>query len=249
MDMHMPTHLHRLQKERKSTPGNSITYLTAALRAVAYNGSAPAGVAETYRKWSAHLSHKRDVDRKARQSWEELSSQSKWLHWKEVVEVVKEQRDEYERACSALARAREGLRYAVLLLYTCLPPGRSLEYRTLTFQRCECRELIPCVPTPADPTLNVLYTADDRRQGGLYLGAFKTVGSAGAQKISLGDAHGYFLAHIDRYIDRLRPRLLRLQPEEERKHAYLFVVRHRASVSAHTHTHTHTHTQSTHLLN
>ena len=48
IDMHMPTHLHRLQKERKSTPGNSITYLTAALRAVAYNGLAPAGVAQTY---------------------------------------------------------------------------------------------------------------------------------------------------------------------------------------------------------
>ena len=60
LDMHMPTHLHRLQKERKSTPGNSITYLTTALQAVAYNKQAPEGAAaDTYRKWSAHLAQER----------------------------------------------------------------------------------------------------------------------------------------------------------------------------------------------
>jgi hypothetical protein len=86
-------------------------------------------------------------------TWQHLSQASKWLHWKEVLAVVKQQREVYEAAATSLCRAREGLRYAVLLLYTCLPPGRSLEYRMLQFRLCSRRELYPTVPTPPDPGL------------------------------------------------------------------------------------------------
>ena len=60
-------------------------------------------------------------------SWQQLSWEKKWLHWEEILQVVKEQQEEYESQVRPLNRAVESQKYAVLLLYTALPPGRAKE--------------------------------------------------------------------------------------------------------------------------
>ena len=176
---------------------------------------------DTYRSWSREYDRERSSDA-VEKNWESLAQKNQWLHWGEFVEVVKSQREEYESASTALTRAQEGVRYTVLLFYSCLPPGRSQEYRTLQFRHCCADDLRQTVPTPSERQSNLLYISHDGDQAGLYLGAFKTKKSMGAQKISL-DKFDYFLRHLDRYIKKHRPRLLALHTAPE--HDFLFVVR------------------------
>ena len=204
-----------------------MAYITSAVRAVKFNGEAPdSPVLTLYRRWSAHHDRQRATTAREKGSWESLSSKGKWLSWSQVEEVVRQQRTAYEDATTSLDRAREGVRYAVLLFYSVLPPGRSLEYRTLTYKYVPRRHLYPSVPTPSDESENVLFLADDGSDvGGLYLGSFKNKRSTGAQKLRLDDKFDYFLSFIRRYVNKLRPRLLQQQTSAAaRQHSFLFVV-------------------------
>ena len=141
--------------------------------------------------------------------------------------MVTEQRERFEGAKGALAQAKESMRYAVLLFYTCLPPGRALEYRTLRYTTCTREDLRVDVPTPPAVADNMLFITADGTEGGIYLGTFKTKKSAGVQRLPLSGQH--FLQHIRRYIDRHRGRLLGLNTTESDaseplEHDYLFVV-------------------------
>ena len=200
-----------------------MTYIQAALRAVRHAAPAQAEVLRTYREWIRdHDQEKRKDD--GERTWETLSKRKKWLHWEEVMEAVKSQRDAYEAASRGLPRAKESVRYALMLFYSCLPPGRAQEYRTLKFRRCRRDEMRPTAPTPENRKSNVLFITDEGDRASLYLGQFKTSKTRGAQKISL-DELDYFLRHIHRYLTKHRPRLLALQSASNPpQHDYLFVV-------------------------
>ncbi len=65
-------------------------------------------------------------------SWQRLEAEGKWLAWKDVLEVLKRQKEIYESSGGCIAtRAQESQKYTVLLLYTSIPPARSKEYREL----------------------------------------------------------------------------------------------------------------------
>ena len=199
-------------------------------RAVRFTPTGGEEVLKTYRAWTRSYDRERQSEA-ALKTWETLSQKKRWLHWEEVIEVVKEQRDVYEGAPTALSQAKEGVRLAVLLLYCCLPPGRSQEYRTLKFLHCRAEDLRPTVPTPPDRSSNLLYLSAEGDQAGLFLGTYKTKKTNGPQTMMLDDAE-YFVRHIDKYIKKHRPRLLALQSSSKLpQHDYLFVVSIRARAS------------------
>ena len=57
--------------------------------------------------------------------------QKKRLHWEEMIEVVKVQRDAYLSKVAQMERAQESYDYALLLLYAAILPARAKEYHTL----------------------------------------------------------------------------------------------------------------------
>ena len=65
---------------------------------------------------------------------EALASRGKWLAWDQVLAAVKAQKEAYECADGNRTRAKEGMKYGVMLLYTSLPPARSQEYWTMQWQ-------------------------------------------------------------------------------------------------------------------
>ena len=201
-----------------------MAYIQVAQRAVRHTAPAQQSeVQQTYRKWIRNYDGEKQKD-EAERTWENLSQQKKWLHWEEVIEVVKSQRDEYESASTGLTQAKESVRYALLLFYSCLPPSRAQEYRTLKFERCRQDDLRPTASTPENKKSNVLFITDEGDRAALYLESFKTSKTRGAQKISLDDL-GYFLRHVHRYLTKHRPRLLALQSASNPpQHDYLFVV-------------------------
>ena len=122
------------QVERSASPGNIMAYIQAAQRGLRFLGRETSDpVYEVFKSWMRDYSTKRESQRGA-ESWEDLSSRSKWLHWEEVIETVRLQKEAYESAPPGIHQARESLQYTVLLFYSCLPPGRAHEYRTLTFK-------------------------------------------------------------------------------------------------------------------
>ena len=196
-----------------------MTYIQAAQRAVRHTAPAQAEVLHRYRKWIRDYEGEKQKDESER-TWENLSQNKKWLHWEEVIEVVKRQRDEYE----GLTQAKESVRYTLLLFYSCLPPGRAHEYRTLKYRRCRQDDLRPTAPIPENKKLNIVFITDEVDRAAMYLGSFKTSKTRGAQNISL-DELNYFLRHIHRYLTKHRPRLLALQSASNPpQHDYLFVV-------------------------
>jgi hypothetical protein len=144
-----------LQNERKSGPGNLIAYLTAVIRAV---------------KYIQCPGSEEILD-----TWQHLSQASKWLHWKEVLAVVKQQREvsllaaPWSTGCCSFGSAADGS----------------------SIQQCPHRQT---------------------------LGSFKTVRSAGVQRIPLEERQSYFLGHLRKYLKKLRPRLLEQVPHNRRTH-------------------------------
>ena len=117
-----------------------MAYIQAAQRGLCFvssdsDGVDSSGVYDLYKCWLRDYDSKRQSQRGAN-SWEELSQKKRWLHWEEVIETVKMQKEAYELAPPGICQARESIKYMVLLFYSCLPPGRAQEYRTLRFQRC-----------------------------------------------------------------------------------------------------------------
>jgi integrase len=214
--------LTHMKEERKSAPGNLVTYITAVMRVVKFSAVATGkDVSPTYRGWAQGYERERAAEA-SDNTWEALSEKKRWLHWEEVMEVLRQQKAAYEQAATALGRAKEAVRLAVLLIYCCLPPGRALEYRLLTYERCDQDHLKVTVPTPPDKHSNVLFLSQHGERGGLYLGAHKTRKNMGAQKISMNELD-YVLRHFDVYIEEHRPRLLALQSADPPTHNYLFV--------------------------
>ena len=223
---------HNSQAERNASAGNIMAYIQAAQRGLRFlsysDGVDISDVYDTLKCWLRDYDCKRQSQRGA-DSWEELSQKKRWLHWEEVIETVKKQKEAYELAPPGIRQARESVKYMVLLFYSCLPPGRAQEYRTLRFQRCDSSELRLVPPTPDDKTNNILFLSEDGRQAAIYIGSHKTSKSKGCQKISL-DEFDYFIHHIHRYITKHRPLLI--HQSKSPSHTYVFVVRH-------THLHTH----------
>ena len=145
------------QEERKSAPGNLVSYITAVMRVVKFSAVATGkDVSPTYRGWARGYERERAAEA-SDNTWEALSEKKRWLHWEEVMEVLRQQKAAYEQAATALGRAKEAVRLAVLLIYCCLPPGRALEYRLLTYEWCDQDHLKVTVPTPPDKHSNVLF--------------------------------------------------------------------------------------------
>ena len=224
---------HHSQVDRTAAAGNIMAYIQSAQRALRFVGVSQSD--ETYRvykEWMRHLDSHRQSARNG-DSWEELSLRKKWLHWEEIIETVKMQKDAYELAPPGIRQAKESVKYTILLFYSCLPPGRAQEYRTLQFQWCEPGEIRTTAPTPADAASNVLYIARDGRRGALYIGLYKTSKNKGPQKIML-DAFDYFVHHLYVYLTKHLPLLLAQQTARDSPGTYVFVVRHQQL----THTHT-----------
>ena len=212
---------HNSQVERSASPGNIMAYIQAAQRGVWFlDRETSDPVYEMFKSWMRDYSTKCESQR-GYQSWEDLSSCSKWLHWEEVIEIVKIQKEAYESTPPGIHQERESLQYTLLFLPS--PPGRPQEYRTLSFK------MRITAPTPHDPLSNVLFITNDVCRAALHIGRYKTSNS---KVIS----HLYILT-------KHRPLLLQLTAAWEGEHNYIFVVRH-----THTHTHTpqalspHTHT-------
>ena len=115
------------QEERKSLAAKLVSYITAIMRVP--NGSDTSNV---YRKWARAYESEREVEH-CEDTWETPTTRKRWLHWEEVLEAVREQREACEDTSMGLTQAREGVQLAVLLMYCCLPPGRAQEYRTLAY--------------------------------------------------------------------------------------------------------------------
>ena len=160
----------------------------------------------------------------AAQSWQEMSDKKKWLHWEEILEVVKKQRLAFESAQPGLPVAQESVRYLALLFYTCLPVARSKEYRLLTYQTCLDENLKKSVPTPTNKDTNVLFISETASSMGLYFGAYKTKSSLGPQKILLQTEHALLMDHIIEYLYKQRS-VLRDQPGgSQGEESFLFLV-------------------------
>ena len=151
-------------------------------------------------------------------SWQELSWENKWLHWEEVLKVVKAQRDVYEEQLRPMDRASESEKYTVLLLYTAVPPGRAKEYRTLKLQRHSG----PFKPTSQGPA-NILHYGPNVVL--LQLGEYKNSQYLGTQNIDISTIE-YIQPHLEDFLERDRPLLLRGEPD----HSYLFVVSNRKMI-------------------
>ena len=145
-------------------------------------------------------------------TWQDLSVKKKWLHWEEVIEVVKVQRDAYLSKVAPKERAQESHDYALLLLYTAIPPARAQEYRTLQLQRN--------VPhsRSSNPT-NIIYISEDGSTGNMELGKYKNSAYCGRQTIDISNID-YLLSHLVDYVEKDRPILL----QGKQDHHFLFMV-------------------------
>ena len=102
-------------------------------------------------------------------SWEELSKKTRCLHWEEVMETVKKQKETYKLAPPSI---RQAIRYMVLLFYSFLPPGQAQEYRTLyTLSAMPPSEIYLVPPTADDRSANLLFLSNDGRQAAIYIGS------------------------------------------------------------------------------
>ena len=164
--------------------------------------------------------YQRDAECHRAKSWQELSAKNKWLHWEEVIEVVRCQREEYESETRPDVRAALSQDYAQLLLYTSLPPGRAEEYRTLQLKLYTGSETV-CPATTSTEPKNILHMSENGSEALLQIGKHKTVSSAGRQLIDLRSTDD-LVAHLLDYIHKDRPLLL--QGRED--HDYLFMVSH-----------------------
>ena len=88
-------------------------------------------VYEVYKRWRRDYDSQQQSQR-GTDLWEELSKKKHWLHWEEVIETVKKQKEAYELAPPSIRQARENIQYMILLL---LPPtwtGTGVSYTALS---------------------------------------------------------------------------------------------------------------------
>jgi hypothetical protein len=139
--------------------------------------------------------------------------------------AVKQQKEIYESSGDCeLTRAREGQKYTVLLLYSCIPPARSKEYRELKLTHTSAN-LILWEPQD-DPVSNWLVIQSDHSKAILYLGSHKTSRKTGPNKVQLSseDSTAILLEQLLCFAFHDRDVLLRGSRSPETCH-WLFVVR------------------------
>ena len=148
---------------------------------------------------------------KGHQSWQQLSRANKWLHWEQVLEVMKAQREVYESQIKPELRAFESQRYAALLLYCAVPPARGEVYRTLKIR-------INSEPAETSGSENILHYGREQMFV-LELGKFKNSKHMGVQNIDISNIE-FLTSHLHDYINRDRPILLK----DSIDHSFLFMV-------------------------
>lgn len=111
-------------------------------------------------------------------------------------------------------RAVESQKYAVLLQYTALPPGRAKEYQTLKLQR----HAGPYISDGKEHHTNILHYGP--RVAILEVGKYKNSKFLGMRHIDLSSID-YLTAHFEDFLEKDRPLLLRGGSD----HGHLFVVR------------------------
>lgn len=204
-----------MQDERKSKHGNLQVYAQSFIKCLKFL-QAPSDTIQTVRGWSNSFQKDAQINRE--KSWNTLAANGRWLSWKTILETVKCQREAFEAADGSVAIAWEAVKLSVLLMYTSLPPGRSLEYFTMQFQY-DAGDLHAI--EPAKKESNWLFFATDLRSALLYIGAHKTSRSIGVQKIQLSaeDETCTLLEHLVEYVSKHRPILI-----TNKTHQFLFVV-------------------------
>ncbi|KAL5459782.1 hypothetical protein EMCRGX_G033155 [Ephydatia muelleri] len=131
----------------------------------------------------------------------------KWLIWKEILDVLKLQRELYESAGSTFAKAWESQKFTVLLMYCAIPPARGREYRELRFTFTE-EDLQLWEPDSTQS--NWLLLSGNHSRGLLYVGAHKTYRHIGVQRIELSadGSTNVLLEQLVAFVCRDRPALL-----------------------------------------
>ncbi|KAL5467735.1 hypothetical protein EMCRGX_G032000 [Ephydatia muelleri] len=208
--------LNFMKDERKSKHGNLQVYAQSFIKCLKFL-QAPSDTIQTVRGWSNSFQKDAQINRE--KSWNTLAANGRWLSWKTILETVKCQREAFEAADGSVAIAWEAVKLSVLLMYTSLPPGRSLEYFTMQFQY-DAGDLHAI--EPAKKESNWLFFATDLRSALLYIGAHKTSRSIGVQKIQLSaeDETCTLLEHLVEYVSKHRPILI-----TNKTHQFLFVNR------------------------
>eukprot|EP00731_Ephydatia_muelleri_P033649 Em0034g31a len=133
--------------------------------------------------------------------------QRDWLIWKEILDVLKLQRELYESAGSTFAKAWESQKFTVLLMYCAIPPARGREYRELRFTFTE-EDLQLWEPDSTQS--NWLLLSGNHSRGLLYVGAHKTYRHIGVQRIELSadGSTNVLLEQLVAFVCRDRPALL-----------------------------------------
>lgn len=158
-------------------------------------------------------------------TWQDLSASNKWLHWEEIIEVLKTQRDVYLSEIAPKARAQESQDYAQLLLYTAIPPARAQEYRTLQLRMLHtCDKPHSRSSTP----VNILHISEDGSTGYLEIANYKNAAYSGRQIIDISNID-YLLSHLVDYVNKDRTLLLL----GKKDHHFLFMVRYKAALEVH----------------
>ncbi len=210
-----------LRQESGRKPGTRAAYGQSITHGLKYlHATGHAAVAEqplTYVRQLIAL-YQREAEANRDKSWQDLSSRRKWLHWEEVIEVVRHQRDCYESQISPPERAIESQDYAILLLYTTIPPARAQEYRTLKLKLCSGDELRARSLPDGD---NVLRINHEGSIASLEIGSYKNSAYLGRQTVDISSVD-YLVPHLLDFIAKDRPILLGTKPD----HYTLFMVCH-----------------------
>lgn len=157
----------------------------------------------------------READNVRAKTWQDLSAKKKWLHWEEVIEVVKTQRDAYLSTIAPKERAQESHDYALLLLYTAIPPARAQEYRTLQLSRFDTRD----APRNKSKLMNILHISENGSAGIMEIAKYKNSAYCGRQTIDISNVD-HLLSHLVDYVEKDRPVLL----QGKQDHHFLFMV-------------------------
>ncbi len=161
--------------------------------------------------------YQREAEANRDKSWQDLSSRRKWLHWEEIIQVVKEQRYCYESQISPPERAIESQDYAILLLYTTIPPARAQEYRTLKLNLCSGDERRARSLPDRD---NVLHINRDGSIASLEIRSYKNSAYLGRQSVDISTVD-YLVPHLLDFIAKDRPILLGTREDQHN----LFLVK------------------------
>ena len=158
-------------QESRAKPGTIAAYGQGLLHGVKYikaEKSISTEHVQTY-MWQVIFQAQWEADVRAK-TWQDLSAKKKWLHWEEVIEVVKTQRDAYLSTIAPKERAQESHDYALLLLYTAIFPARAQEYHTLQLSRFDTRDALRNKST--NP-MNILHISEDGSAGIMEIAKYK----------------------------------------------------------------------------